>query len=488
MSRLEEEFTIRKEKRLRAEKAGLDLYPATTSRSHSISQVIEQFPGLVEKGKVVTVAGRIRSFRLHGGSAFCTIQDSSGSLQIYFKKDSLGSGEYEQLKEYIDIGDFIEASGKLFTTHRGEKTLLSSTYKILTKSLLPLPEKWHGLSDIEIRYRKRYLDLISNPSIRTLFENRSRIITTIRTYLSEAGFIEVETPILQPIPGGANARPFSTYHNALEQNLFLRIAPELYLKRLIIGGFEKVFEISRCFRNEGIDRDHNPEFTQVELYAAYWDYTRLIRFAEELLRHIVVTVLPSSTLETSQHIIEFEPAFSKITFADAFQKHTKLNVESATDDEIRSFLKSKRITFDPKYSRAKLLDEVFKECIRPFCIQPTFIIDYPVELSPLAKRKRENKNFVERFQLVVAGVELCNAFSELNDPIDQADRFKIQDTMRKKGDEEAQQTDADFIEALSHGMPPTAGIGIGIDRLTALLLGAHSIKEVILFPTLKGKP
>lgn len=487
MSRLQEEHSIRKSKRDTAKTKGIDPYPARVKRTHSISELLDDFTKIEKKSSSVTIVGRIRSIRLHGGSCFTHIEDGSGKIQVYLKKDTIGSEMFTTFKELVDIGDFIECTGKVFVTKRGERTVLLTEFQLITKSLLPLPEKWHGLSDTEIRFRKRYLDLIVNEAVRSTFIKRSVIIQSIRQFLDRAGFIEVETPILQQIPGGANAQPFITHHNSLDIDLYLRIAPELYLKRLIVGGFERVYEVARCFRNEGIDRDHNPEFTQVELYAAYWDYEALMKFTEKLIKETVQKTNGKLEIVYENNTINFTDAFERTTFKNACKKYGKIDIEQK---DIRALLADARkhgCDIEDSASRAKIFDEIFKELVRPQLIQPTYVTDYPIELSPLAKKKPDNENYVERFQLVVGRIELCNAFSELNDPVDQEERFKEQEKMRAAGDDEAQRIDRDYVEALSYGMPPTAGIGIGIDRLAALLTDTHNIKEVILFPTLKPK-
>ncbi len=487
MSRLQEEHNIRKAKRDTASSNGLDPYPARVTRTHQINDVLSDFAKIEKKSSSVTVVGRIRAIRLHGGSCFTHIEDGSGKIQVYLKKDIIGPELYSSFKSLADIGDFIEGTGTVFTTKRGERTILLTSYTLISKALLPLPEKWHGLSDTEIRFRKRYLDLIANETVRSTFIKRSTIIQSIRQYLDDADFIEVETPILQQIPGGANAKPFITHHNSLDIDLYLRIAPELYLKRLIIGGFERVYEIARCFRNEGIDKDHNPEFTQVEFYAAYWDYEMLMEFTEKMIRETVQKTIGNLLLEYDDNSINFKNPFERISFKEACKKYGNIDIDQGDDKTLLNEARKQGCDIEKTASRAKIYDEIFKELVRPNLIQPTYVIDHPVELSPLAKKKSDNEKYVERFQLVVGSNELCNAFSELNDPIDQEERFKQQEKMRSAGDDEAQRIDRDYVEALSYGMPPTAGIGIGIDRLAALLTNTHNIKEVILFPTLKPK-
>jgi len=487
MARIDEEYESRKTKLEHIVKLGLIPFPARTARDFLIHQALEKYSQLEKNKTVITLAGRIKAIRAHGGSAFLNIEDESGQFQIFAKKDTLQEIPFNNFIEIFDIGDFIECTGLLFLTKKGEKTLLINEYKILAKALLPLPEKWHGLTDMEIRYRQRYLDLISNPVVRDIFKKRAVIISAIRKYLDENGFIEVETPILQPIAGGANARPFVTHHNSLHADFYLRIAPELYLKKLLVGGLEKIYEISRCFRNEGVDRDHNPEFTQVEFYAAFWDYKKMMSFTESLFHYILGQVNAGDELVYENQKINFKQPFHKITFLEACKKFAKIDIANINEEDLRDEARKKNIDIPSKYNKAKIIDEIFKELVRPNLIQPTFLIDHPIELSPLAKKTEKNPAFVERFQLIIAGKELCNAFSELNDPIDQEERFKSQEKMRLAGDDEAQMIDDDFMTALKQGMPPAAGIGIGIDRLTNLITNTHNLKEVILFPTLKQK-
>jgi len=487
MSRLTDENETRKKRKEQALKGGINPYPAKVKRTHAIADVLAHFDQLMKEVSELSLVGRLRSIRLHGGSCFANIEDGTEKIQLFIKKDLVGEKEYDQFNKLFDIGDFAETTGTPFTTKRGEKSILVKNIRLISKALLPLPEKWHGLSDVEIRYRKRYLDLIANQGIKEVFIKRARIISTIRAFLDQAGFLEVETPMLQPIPGGANAAPFITHHNALNTDLYLRIAPELYLKRLIVGGLEKVYEVSRCFRNEGIDKSHNPEFTQVEFYAAYWDYHMLMDFAEKLIKDIVRKVNKSMKLTFAGVDVDFSKEFARITFMDACHLLAKIDVANLSDAGLIKTARDHGLDIPAGMNRAKVLDEIFKTLVRPHLAEPTFVMDHPIELSPLAKKREDNPRVVERFQLVAAGSELCNAFSELNDPIDQEERFKAQEKMRRAGDEEAQRIDQDYIEALSYGMPPTAGIGIGIDRLTTVLTNSRHIKEVILFPTLKPK-
>ena len=432
MDNLEEIRKIRMQKLENLKKAGIDSYPAIVSRTNTNAEALENFKELEDEK--ITLVGRIRSIREHGGSTFSHIEDGSAQIQIYLKKDEIGEKEYDLFLNNIDLGDFVEVTGKLFETKKGEKTLKVDKWKILTKSLLPLPSEWYGLEDIEERFRKRYLDLVLNKEVRDKFVKRSEIVGKIRKFLDENGFIEVETPMLQTMAGGAKAKPFKTHLNALDMDLYLRIAPELYLKRLLVGGFEKVYELSRNFRNEGMDREHNPEFTMLEFYAAYWNYEIMMDFTEKLLQ----------SLDSKM----FKGKFKRVEYSDVVK-----------DEDEKEF-----------FSKIK---------------EPTFVINHPIEISPLAK-KIDNKR-TARFQLIVNGMEIANAFSELNDPLDQAERFKAQEIERKGGNEEAHQYDKDFVEALEYGMPPASGIGIGIDRLVTLLTNSKTLREIILFPTMKPK-
>lgn len=479
------EYAVRKQRLEKLKKAGYSPYPNKAQRDHTCSEMILDFPKLIEKEQRIVIAGRLVSLRNQGKLTFGNIEDGTERIQVLWKQDTVGAEQYHFIQDFLDRGDFLEIQGTPFLTKTGEKTILVKTFRILTKSLRPLPEKWHGLSDVEIRYRKRYLDLLANPAVRHIFHKRSLLISAIREFLDKEGFMEVETPLLQPIPGGATARPFKTHHNALDIDLYLRIAPELYLKRLIVGGFEKVYEIGRCFRNEGIDYSHNPEFTMLEFYWAYADYNNLMNFTEKLFTCLLQKVNKNLILEYQGNKIDFTPPYPRLTFQEAMKKFAGLDINKKTSkQELNAIVKKCRLTPE-SLELAKVLDEIIKKVVRPRIIQPTFLIDYPLELSPLAKQKPNDPRYVERFQLLAGGLELTNAYSELNDPLEQRLRFKSQEQMRKKGDEEAQQIDEDFIEALEYGMPPTAGFGLGIDRLVALLTNTHNIKEVIFFPTLR---
>jgi lysyl-tRNA synthetase class 2 len=433
-----------------------------------------------------SIAGRIVSYRGFGKASFAHVQDATGKIQVYFKKDVMGSS-YDILRD-IDIGDIVGIRGKLFKTKTDELTIQVSGFSLLCKSLRPLPEKWHGLKDIELRYRQRYLDLIVNPRVKEVFTKRSRVIEAIRNFFDSRGFIEVETPMMHQIPGGAAARPFKTYHKTLGIDLFLRIAPELYLKRLLVGGYERVYEINKNFRNEGISTRHNPEFTMLEFYIAYVDYRHLMDLTEELISYLCRDAIGKLQIpygEKEEKVIDFSPPWPRMSMQEAMQRHGVdpdifHNFEKAKDEAVKY-----NIEVDASATHGKILDEVFKQKVEPELVQPVFIIDYPVELSPLAKRKKDNPDLVERFELFIGAREIANAFSELNDPEEQRQRFLKQVEARDMGDEEANLMDEDFIRALEYGMPPAAGEGIGIDRLLMLLTNSQSIRDVILFPQMK---
>ncbi len=483
-----EEEGVRRARLERAKELGIDPYPTTTNRTHDIKRVLDLFEDLKKNEEPVIIAGRIRSIRKHGGLTFIHIEDEGGRIQVVLKKDLVGGDNYKQFHDLYDIGDFIEVQGSAFKTKTGEQSILAQKNRMLTKALLPLPEKWHGLADIELRYRKRYLDLIANEEVRNIFRLRSRMIHLIRKFFEDKGFMEVETPILQPIPGGATARPFKTHHNALNIDMYLRVAPELYLKRLLVGGFEKVFEIARCFRNEGIDHDHNPEFTQIEFYWAYADYNQLMDLMEEFLPYLLEGLGLGLEIKVGDQTANFKPPYPRISMKDLIEQHTGIDIEDYPDAKSLFEVAKQHGVEDvkPTDGRGKIVDEIYKTHVRPKIIDPIFMIDHPVELSPLTKKKPEDPRYVERFQIVCAGGnELCNAFTELNDPIDQEQRFQEQEKLRTKGDVEAQRLDQDFIEALKHGMPPTGGLGMGLDRLAKILTNSPNLKEVILFPTLK---
>jgi lysyl-tRNA synthetase class 2 len=430
-----------------------------------------------------SIAGRIVAMRDFGKAAFAHVQDASGRLQLYFRKDLLGD-KYSLLKKF-DLGDIVGVKGRVFRTRTEELTIEVSEFTLLCKSLLPLPEKWHGLKDVELRYRQRYVDLIVNPHVKETFAKRSAIIKCVRDFLENKGFIEVETPMMHQIPGGAAARPFSTHHNALDIDLFLRIAPELYLKRLLVGGYERVFELNKNFRNEGISIKHNPEFTMLEFYVAYKDYNYLMDFTEELFAAIANKVLGTLKVPYGENIIDLTPPWPRIPMLESLRQKGVPDEVMTDRDFALKWAWEQKLEVKKDSSHAKIIDEVFKEFVEQYLVQPTFITDYPVELSPLAKRKPESPQLTERFELFIAAREIANAFSELNDPLDQRQRFEKQVEAKLQGDDEAHAMDEDFVRALEYGMPPAAGEGIGIDRLVMLLTNSQSIRDVILFPQLK---
>jgi lysyl-tRNA synthetase class 2 len=439
----------------------------------------------LEKERVqVTVAGRVIAMRSFGKACFSHIQDGSGKIQLYFQKNTLGEERFGFFKK-IDIGDFIGVKGFLFRTRTNELTVDVEDFTLLSKSLRPLPEKWHGLTDVELRYRQRYVDLIVNPEVKKVFLLRTKIIQAIRTFLNARGYLEVETPMMQTIPGGATARPFKTHHNALDMDLYLRIAPELYLKRLLVGGFERIYEINRNFRNEGISTRHNPEFTMLEFYTAYADYRDLLGMTEEMISTVAGEVLGTTEVEYEGHKINLTPPWKRIAFLDSLREAGVPDDIVMDEDKARDYAKKLGASLQGGEPLGKLLNEIFEALVEPKLIQPTFVTDYPTDISPLSKKRDDNPDYVERFELFVVGREIANAFSELNDPVDQKDRLLKQVSEREAGDEEAHQMDEDFIRALEYGMPPAAGEGIGIDRLVMLLTGSSSIRDVILFPQMK---
>ncbi|MFW0862344.1 MAG: lysine--tRNA ligase [Candidatus Komeilibacteria bacterium] len=484
-----DEYNIRLDKLAKLKKNKVDAYPAETCEDRlDINAALTDFDSLEKEDKEICIAGRIRSIRLHGGSCFIHSEDGSAKMQGYIKKDEVKAKNYEQFTDFFDVGDFVELKGKLFITKKGEKTLLVKKFKLLSKALMPLPEKWHGLSDVETRFRQRYLDLLANKEVKDVFKQRSEIITFIRTYFNNLGFLEVDTPILQPLAGGAIAKPFITHHNALDTELYLRVAPELYLKKLIIGGYDKVYEIARCFRNEGVDHAHNPEFTQIEFYWAYKDYEDLMNLTEDLMSNLVKSIKGDTKLTYQEKEYDFKAPYPRLDFKKEIKKRCKLDIDKyKTKFELKEQVEKLGIKTEEEWGRGKMLDELYKKYIREVEDGPFFITNHPIELSPLAKKNKDDENYVDRFQLVIAGFELGNAFSELNDPQDQSERFKAQQELKDGGDEEAWDYDDEFVEALKYGMPPTAGMGIGIDRLVQILTDQHNIKEVLFFPTLKPK-
>lgn len=486
-SRLEGITQQRRDSLGRIRTQGVDPYPGSYHRSHSAQAAIALFDQKGEDSPAVSVAGRVIARRSMGKMTFIDIRDGSGKLQLCFRYNSLGQDKYKFLDEF-DTGDIIGANGKLFRTKTGEITLEAASFTMLCKSLQPLPEKWHGLADVEIRYRQRYLDLISNESARTIFRLRSQIIAGIRNFLNAQGFVEVETPMLQSQAGGALARPFVTHHHALDEDFYLRIALELHLKRLLVGGFDRVYEMGRVFRNEGISIKHNPEFTLLECYQAYADYEDVMKLVEEMVSHIADEVMGGTRITCAGKVIDLAPPWQRLDLRQTVQQYSGIDFEQYPDTaSLQRRMVELGIEVDPDKGRGRLIDELISTFVEPKLIQPTFLLDYPVDMSPLAKRKQGNEHLAERFEVFVNGMELANAFSELNDPLEQRERFR-QQMEGRTGSEEAEVVDEDFLQALEYGMPPAGGLGIGIDRLVMLLTGQNSVREVILFPQLKTKP
>ena len=468
-------------------KLKINPYPYKYENKDNAKHILEHFKNLKDQEKTkhkVSIAGRLMTIRAMGKATFAHIQDQTGKVQIYLREDDLKK-QYGNFTSLIDIGDIIGIKGTVFRTKMGEITIHVDSYELLTKSLRPLPEKWHGIKDIELRYRQRYLDLISNEEVRNTFIKRSVMINAIQSFLSQHGFLEVTTPILQEIYGGAAAKPFTTFHNELKSTLYLRISPELYLKRLIIGGYEKVYEIGKSFRNESIDTMHNPEFTMLELYQAYADYNDMMGLTENILREAAQKTLGKLKFEYQGKEIDFSKKFQRIKMVDAIKQYGKIDVEKEKD--LKKYIKKYNLKLPVNAPKGVIINELFEALVEDKLIQPTFIIDYPIEVSPLTKIHRKDKNYTERFELFINGTEMANAYSELNDPIDQKRRFEDQLQQRKTCDMEAHPMDEDFVKALEYGMPPTGGLGIGIDRLIILLTNSPSIRDVILFPSLKPK-
>jgi len=475
---------VRREKLADLRAQGIEPYGGRYERTHLAAEVKNHFATL--DGGRVRLAGRLVARRGHGKAAFADLMDGSGKIQLYFRLDGVGRQAYELFKK-LDIGDIIGVEGTVFKTRMGEVTVDVQNFTLLAKSLRALPEKWHGLKDVELRYRQRYLDLIANPSVKEVFVTRTRILRAIRDFLNGRGFLEVETPMMQPIAGGAAARPFVTYHNALDMQLYLRIAPELYLKRLLVGGFEKVYEINRNFRNEGVSTRHNPEFTMLELYQAYADYTDMMRLTEELLSHVVNTVLETTAISYQGTEIGFVPPWPRLGMLEAVRRHTGVDFGPLDAEGARNAVRGLGLDAEGCLSWGEAVNLAFEEKVQPFLVQPTFILDYPLDISPLAKKKPDDPRLTYRFELFINGWEIANAFSELNDPLDQYERFVAQLEKRRAGDEEAHAMDEDFVTALEYGMPPAGGLGIGIDRLVMLLTDSPSIRDVILFPLMRPR-
>ncbi len=492
---LSEQEVVRREKLTRLRELGINPYPADLFPVDANSKEIKNN---FKEGKQVTIAGRLMVIHIQGKASFGQLQDGEGRIQVYFNRDEICLGEDKSLyntvfKKLLDLGDFIGITGTLFTTKVGEKTVMVKEFTLLSKSLKPLPipkvkdgVTYDAFTDPELRYRQRYADLVVNPHVKEVFVKRTKLFNAMRSFFNEAGYFEVETPILQPIPGGAAARPFATHHNSLDIPLYMRIANELYLKRLIVGGFDGVYEFSKNFRNEGMDRTHNPEFTAMEIYVSYKDYNWMMEFAEQLLEHCAIAVNGTSVATFGEHTIDFKAPYARVTMTDSIKHFTGFDITGKTEDEIRAAAIAMNIAVDETMGKGKLIDEIFGEKCEGNYIQPTYITDYPKEMSPLCKEHRDNPELTERFELMVCGKEIANAYSELNDPIDQRERFEHQLKLAQKGDDEATEfIDHDFLRALEYGMPPTSGMGIGMDRLIMFLTNNQSIQEVLFFPQMR---
>jgi lysyl-tRNA synthetase class 2 len=475
------------EKLEKIKSAGVNPYPAKSKRTRTVAEALRDFDTLSETKEVVFITGRLRTVRTHGALSFADVEDQSGRLQLFFQKDELGREKYEFIKN-LDMGDFVEASGSLFMTQKGQKTLNVQDFKLLTKSLLPLPEKWHGLTDEETRYRKRHLDLIMNEDVRKLFQTRTVFINNIREFLNSNGFMEVETPVLESVPGGAEAEPFITHHNKLDIDFYLRISLELHLKRLMVGGFEKIYELGRVFRNEGISTQHLQEFTMLEFYWAYADYEELMDFVEKFYTTIIEKTFGTLEIEYQGKILNFKSPWPRIDYREVILQESGVDIDKyPTKEAMQELVREKGIKPDPAAGRGRLIDQLYKKLVRPNLFQPCFLINHPIDISPLAKKRTDDPNKVERLQVLIAGAEIGNGFSELNDPIDQRERFLKQEVLRQAGDKEAQMIDEDFVEALEYGMPPTAGFGVGIDRFLMILTNQESIRDTVFFPMMKPK-
>lgn len=476
---------VRREKLAALQEAGKDPFKITKfDVTHHSKEIKDNFDQL--EGKSVTVAGRIMSKRVMGKASFCNVQDLEGNIQSYVARDSIGEESYVDFKKY-DVGDIVGITGEVFKTKTGEISIHAASVTLLSKSLQILPEKYHGLTNTDIRYRQRYTDLIMNEEVKETFVKRSRIISSIRRFLDAQGFMEVETPMLVANAGGAAARPFETHYNSLDEDVKLRISLELYLKRLIVGGLERVYEIGRVFRNEGLDTRHNPEFTLMELYQAYTDYNGMMDLTENMFRHVAQEVCGTTTVPYGEYMIDLGKPFERMTMIEAVKKYTGIDFDEVPDTEAaKKLADEKEIHYEDRHTKGDILNLFFEEFVEENLIQPTFIMDHPVEISPLTKRKPDKPDYVERFELFITAREMCNAYSELNDPIDQRERFKAQEAALAAGDEEANTTDEDFMNALEIGMPPTGGIGYGIDRLVMLLTNSPAIRDVLLFPTMKS--
>jgi lysyl-tRNA synthetase class 2 len=486
MASIEEIRGARLQKLELLKKAGVDPYPIESARGFTLEEIVDDFPKL-KKNKKIILAGRVMALRPQGGLTFFNLNDGTAHFQGLIKKEEAEKA-FDLFNQTVDIGDFIEVEGVLFVTKREERTIQVKSWRMLAKSLRPLPEKWHGLQDTEERFRRRYLDALMSVEVKDRFIIRSKIISEIRSILDKAGYLEVETPALQPLYGGASAEPFTTHHNTLDMDLYLRISDELYLKRMLVAGFPKVYEIARDFRNEGIDATHNPEFTMLEFYEAYSDAGKQREFTESMIQGLVKKIFKKSRLNYASHEIDFSKKFAVVPYFEMIKRYAMIpNPEKLDLNDLKLHAARLGIALDKSDTAEKILDNIYKKTCRPKLVQPTFIIDYPAGMLPLAKRLADRPELVDAFQLVVGGVELVKAFSELNDPIDQKERFMGQEKTGKLGDKEAQPFDEDFIEAMEYGMPPAGGVGIGLDRLVMLLTDTHNIKEVIFFPTMRSK-
>jgi len=499
---LSEQQEIRLEKLDQLKEYDVNPYPYEYDVTHHSQQILDDSESYIfentDESPRVSVAGRVMTRRIMGKASFFTLQDSQGTIQIYIRRDDVGVTEYNKVfKKMVDIGDFVGIKGFVFTTGTGETTIHAESFEFLGKTIRPIPTPkevenedgetvvYDAFTDKEQRYRQRYVDMVVNPEVRETFRKRTQLVQTMRNVMNEHGYLEVETPILQPIYGGAAAKPFVTHHNALDMDLYLRIANELYLKRLIVGGFDGVYEFSKDFRNEGLSRFHNPEFTQVELYVAYKDYNWMMDFMEEMIEKVALELHGSTKVTVGEHDIDFKRPWPRIPMYEAIEKETGHDLSGKSEDEIRAVAKELHIDVDESMGKGKLIDEIFGETVEPKLIQPTFITDYPIEMSPLAKKHRSKEGLVERFEAVCNGKEIANAFSELNDPVDQRERFEEQARLRAGGDDEAMTVDEDFLRAIEYGMPPTAGIGIGIDRISMIMTNSDSIRDVLFFPQMK---
>ncbi|KLU38891.1 MAG: lysyl-tRNA synthetase [Peptococcaceae bacterium 1109] len=481
---LNELMAIRRTKLQSLYDAGVNPYGEKFERTHYAQEIIDNFESL--EGQKTVIAGRLMSFRTHGKASFSDLMDASGRIQLYLRVDVLGEEAYGFANQ-LDIGDIVGVSGTIFRTKRGQISVEVESLKLLSKSLRPLPDKWHGLKDVDLRYRQRYVDLIVNPDVREVFRKRSQIIQCLRDFLNTRGFIEVETPMLHPIAGGANARPFVTHHNALDMDLYMRIAPELYLKRLLVGGLDKVYEVGKNFRNEGISTKHNPEYTSCEIYEAYADAEDMMKLTEDIFAYIAEQVVGSTKIVFQGREIDLTPPWPRKPMLEAIREYAGVDLTGLNDEQARKLAREKGLSVPNNASYGNIVEEFFDEYVEPHLIQPIFITDHPVEVSPLAKRKKDNPNLTDRFEPFIVTWEVANGFTELNDPIDQEGRFRKQMEQREQGDEEAHMMDEDFIRALEYGMPPAGGLGIGIDRMVMLLTDSPSIRDVLLFPHMRPR-